>query len=303
MSVLTDDSPVVTTPDTSVPPRHTTVLSLVLALVAAITAALTFFVPDFLLGPPVTNGNARGTALVMLAVGVPVLLIAMQFGRRGSWRAVYFWLGSMFYLAYNAFLLLFLTPFNRLFLLNVATESLAIFAIFSLFLALDREWLVDQMRKIPYRGLAVFVGAIVALNILAWLREVVPAILADNPLSFLEGTGVATNGLYVQDLVFWLPMMAVAAWWVWQRKGTGVLLTGSWLLFGVIESIGIAVDQWFGHQADPASSFASEAVIPFMIGLAVVNAIAVYFYVRPNRQKRASSSTPSPNGRHAIAAP
>lgn len=58
----------------------------------------------------------------------------------------------MFYLAYNAFSLPFLTPFNRLFLLNVAAESLAIFAIFSLFLALDREWLVDQMHKIPCRA-------------------------------------------------------------------------------------------------------------------------------------------------------
>jgi hypothetical protein len=53
-----------------------------------------------------------------------------------------------------------------------------------------------------------------------------------------------------------------------------------------MESIGIAVDQWFGHQADPASSWASVEVIPFMIALAVVNAIGVFFYLRSPRAKQ-----------------
>jgi hypothetical protein len=141
----------------------------------------------------------------------------------------------------------------------------------------------------------VFVWTIVVLNALAWLQVIVPALLAENPLSFLDGIGVATNALYVQDLVFWLPMMAVAAYWLWQRQTMGVLLTGSWLVYGVIESIGIAVDQWFGHQADPTSSFASEAVIPYMIGLAVVNAIVVYFYIRPNRQEGVVTSQTGPD--------
>ena len=71
-------------------------------------------------------------ALVMLAAGVPVLLASGHLASRGSWRAVYFWFGSMFYLAYNAFLLLFLTPVNSLFLLYRATQALAVFSIFVL---------------------------------------------------------------------------------------------------------------------------------------------------------------------------
>jgi hypothetical protein len=262
------------------------VLSVALAVVAGATAALTFFLPDVLLGPAVTNGNARGTALVMLVGGVPVLLASTYLASRGSWRAVFFWFGSMFYLAYNAFLLLFLTPVNSLFLLYVTTQTLAVFAIFMLYAAIDRDWLVAQMRPLPYRAMAAFIWLIVAVNALAWLSTVVPALLAGDPLSMVEGTGVATNAVYVQDLAFWLPMMALAAWWVWNRRPTGILLTGSWLVFGMMESIGIAVDQWFGHQADPASSWASVEVIPFMIGLAVVNAIALFFYLRSPRTDR-----------------
>lgn len=266
-------------------PRHVYILSLVLALVAAVTAALTYFLPDVLLGPPVTNGNARGTALVMMALAVPALLISVALADRGSWRALFFWMGSIFYIAYNAFLFLFLTPFNQLFLLNVATQSLALFAGFALFLALDRHWLLAQMRKPPFRGLAVLVWVIVGLNALAWLGTIVPAMLAENPLSFLEGTGVATNAVYVQDLVFWLPMIALAAWGVWNHRSTGVFLTGSWLWYGVVESIGIAVDQWYGHEADPTSSFASVEIIPMFAAMAVISAFGLYFYLRAPQPK------------------
>lgn len=266
-------------------PRHVYMLSVTLAVVAALTAALTYFLPDVLLGPPVTNGNARGTALVMMALVVPVLLISLALAARGSWRAVYTWMGSIFYLAYNAFLFLFLTPFNRLFFFNVATQSLALFAGMSLFLALDSHWLLGRMRKPPFRGLAVFVWLIVAFNALAWLAEIVPALLSSDPRSLVEGVGVATNAIYVQDFIFWLPTMALAAWGVWNERSMGVFLTGSWLFFGVLESIGVGVDQWYGHQADPTSSFASVEAIYVMAGLLVVNAIGFYFYIRAPRQQ------------------
>lgn len=285
MSTLTERAPtVVEEPERPRLPRHVYYVSLALALMAAITAALTYFVPDVLLGPPVTNGNARGTALVMMALAVPALLISMVFADRGSWRAMYFWMGSVFYLAYNAFLLLFLTPFNRLFLLNVAAQSLALFAGMSLFLAFDSHWLLGQMRRPPFRGLAVFIWLVVGFNVVAWMSDIVPAILGEDPLAWLEGVGVATNAIYVQDLVFWLPTMALAAWGVWNQRSKGVFLTGSWLWFGVVESIGVAVDQWYGHQADPASSFASVEAIYIMAGLAVVNAVGFYFYLRGPRR-------------------
>jgi hypothetical protein len=249
-------------------------------MVGGVTAALTFFLPDALTGPAVTNGNARGTALVMFALATPILVFSIWWQRRGSWRASFLWLGSLFYLGYNAFLLLFLTPFNSLFLLYVTTQSLALFSIFALVQAERGFPHATQVDGRPVRGLAVFVWAIVAFNVLAWLQVVVPAVFSDDPTSFLDGLGVATNAIYVQDLVVWLPVMTLAGWWMWNRRPLGVLLTGSWLAFGILEGIGIAVDQWFGHQADPASPHASVDVIPMMVGLAIVNLIGLYFYLR-----------------------
>lgn len=267
---------------------HVYLLALALAVVAAAAAALTFFVPGILLGPDVSNGNARGTALVILVLAIPALLLAIRLERRGSWRAVFVWLGALFYLGYNAFLFLFLTPFNSLFLLYITFQSLALFSTLALVRAVDPGRTIESMRRLPVKGLAIFVWTIVVLNAVAWLQVVVPAVVAENPASFLEGLGVATNAVYVQDLAFWLPLMTVAAWWMWHRRPLGILLTGSWLVFGAIESVGIAVDQWFGHRADPLSPHASESVIPMMVALAIVNLIGVYFYLR--REHRTTSN-------------
>ena len=188
---------------------------------------------------------------------------------------------------YNAFLFLFLTPFNSLFLLYIAYQALALFSTAALVRAVDPGRTINSMRRLPVKGLAILVWTIVFLNAMAWLQEVVPAVGAENPASFLEGLGVATNAVYVQDLAFWLPLMTVAAWWMWHRRPLGILLTGSWLVFGAIESVGIAVDQWFGHRADPLSPHASDSVIPMMVALAIVNLIGVYFYLR--RERRTTS--------------
>jgi hypothetical protein len=48
-------------------------LSGALAAVAAVAAGATFFVPGVLRGPAVMNGSARGTALVVLCLAVPLL--------------------------------------------------------------------------------------------------------------------------------------------------------------------------------------------------------------------------------------
>jgi hypothetical protein len=266
-------------------PLHVYVLSLLVIVVGGLIAALTFFVPDLLQGPAVTNGNARGTALVMFALATPALGLSMWLTWRGTRRARLIWLGSLFYLAYNAFLLLFLTPFNSLFLLYVASESLALFATFALVFARRGFPDTDDAHEIPVKGLAVFVWVIVVLNALAWLQVVVPAVLSDDPGEFLDGLGVATNAIYIQDLTVWLPLMALAGWWMWQRRPLGIFLTGSWLAFGFGESIGIAVDQWFGHQADALSPHASTEVIPLMIGLAVVNLAGLYFHMRRPRSE------------------
>jgi hypothetical protein len=258
-------------------------LSSALAVVAAASAALTFFLPDVLTGPAVTTGNARGTALVMMVAGVPLLVVSMLRATRGSWRFHVVWLGMVSYLTYNAVLLLFGTPLNSLFLLYVATLSLGLFSLGTLVHATNPHAVSDQLVDVPRRGLAIYTWTIVGLNALVWLRGIIPTIGAAEPTAALDGLGLTTNPSWVQDLAFWLPMAAIAAAWLWLRMPWGYVLVGAWLVYGLIESAGVAVDQLFGNAADPTTEFATPAGAIVFGALAIVNLIPMYFYFRRSR--------------------
>jgi hypothetical protein len=256
-------------------------LSTALAVAAALATAPTVFGGGILRGPAVMNGSARGTALVMLAVGVPGVVAAMLAARRGSSRAILVWLGSASYLLYNATLLLFATPFNHLFLLYVATFALGLWAIVAVLGSLDVERFGRLFKPgLPTRAIAVYTWVVVALNAMAWLKAIVPALLTDGPPSFLVGTGLTTFALYVEDLAVWLPVMGLAAYWLWRRMAWGYLVVGSGLVLWTVESVGVAVDQAFGHAADPASTVAAAAAVPMFAVLALVTSVPVMVILR-----------------------
>src|SRR6516165_2616625 len=104
-------------------------LSGLLAVTTAATCLLTFLVPGALHGTAVMNGSARGTALAVLLLGVPVLAVSMALAWAGSARAVLCWLGAAGFVLYNSVMFLFATPFNRLFLLDVAMLALAAWSV------------------------------------------------------------------------------------------------------------------------------------------------------------------------------
>jgi hypothetical protein len=251
------------------------------ALVAAVAAGLTLFVPGVLRGPEVMNGSGRGTALVALFVAVPILVFSMIRVSRGSIRLVISWLGAAAYLQYNAVLFLFITPFNQLFLLYVAWFALGFWMLVTLLGAIDVAAFARHYSiRFPARALAVTVGVIAVGNAMAWLGNVIPAVFSTKSAAFLAGTGLPTNPIYVQDLSFWIPLMAVAAVWMWQRRAWGMVLGGAVFIFGFIESISIAVDQWMGSAADPSSTVASATVTPIFIAVALIALIPIFFYFR-----------------------
>ena len=262
-------------------PRYATGLALTTSAVTVGLAVPMLADPGLLDGPAVMVGNARGTALVMAAVAVPLLLVAVVgASRRAAWAPLV-WLGATAYLAYNAVLLLFATPFNRLFPLYVATLALSIWTAVAIIAATDLPALAARFGpRFPARALAGFVAVIVAGNAALWLRIVAVEVTSTSPGDFLAGTGMTTNPVIAQDLAIWLPLMAVAAWWLARRRPIGFLAAGAGLVFWFVEGVGVAVDQWFGHRADPASPHASLGGVVIFAALAVACAIALVPFAR-----------------------
>jgi hypothetical protein len=255
-------------------------LSGALAAVAAASATFSFFLPSVLTGAAVGNGNLRGTALVVLLLGVPTLLTAMAGTARGSTRWPVVWLGTLGYLLYQAVLFCFATPLNGLFLCYVAYLGFAVWSIVALFPAVDQRAFGSRLSVgMPSRFVAAFALAIAVLNAVAWLAAIVPALLGPDPASLMKGTGLLTNPVYVQDLAIWLPLLTVAALACRQRRAWGVLVTGAMLVMLTLEGIGVATDQWFGSRADPTSPAASMTMVPAFAALAVVIGTVLALYL------------------------
>lgn len=261
---------------TVVSPR-TRRLCVAVAVLVVVAAVPTFFVDRVLNGPPVMNGSARGTALTMFALALPVLAVGVVTSVFGSVWGRAALIGALGYLTYNATLLVYATPFNELFLAYVALLGLSLWSLVSALL--DPRPVLSPGSRLPARGIAAFILTVVALNTLAWLRFVVPD-LREDPPDFLAGTGLTTNPIYVQDLAVWLPALAIVAVLLWQRRPAGLLLGGAGLFFWEIEAIGVAVDQWFGHRADPASDVATLGGVVLFAVLAGVTLVPLALWLR-----------------------
>ena len=262
-------------------------VSLALAVAATLASAGSLFFPDLLGGAEVSKGNLRGTAVVVLALGVPLLLVlGMLRTASNSARWLVVWGGAAAYLTYQAVMFCFATPPNSLFLVYVAYLGLSIWALITLARAVDVAGFTARAdERLPVRFVAGTLIAFAGLNAAAWLAQIVPIIGQPNPAAVMAGSGLTTSAVWVQDLAFWMPLALMSGVWCWRRRAIGVLLAGSLLTFYVMEAM-IASDQWWGVRADDSvPQWASLTAVPMFLTLAIITAVPLaWFHYNIDRQ-------------------
>jgi hypothetical protein len=237
--------------------------------------------PDLIHGPAVMVGSMRGTALVMLVLGIPLLLVAMAYAGAGTLLGAVGWIAGLVFLTYQAWMFLFAVPFNGFFLVYVTALAAGFWAIVAMLRGLDVAGVADPpAATMPVRLLAGWmIGSSVAFYGL-WLAKAVPALFVSESPAFLEGTGMVTATNYVLDMAFFLPFTIIAAVALWRRTTWGVVVSGAMLVVLVLESVAIAVDQWAGSAADPASTVASAALLPLFLVVAMIGVVMVSLWYR-----------------------
>jgi hypothetical protein len=271
-----------------------------LLVVASILACVTALaMPELIHGPAVMVGSMRGTALVVLVLAIPMLVLAM--GTPGGRRlpAVVGWIAGLVFATYQAWMFVFAVPFNGLFLVYVAMLASGFWAIVALLTRLDSDRFAAARPVMRVRFLAGWMVVSCAAFYALWLKNVVPASFDSDAPAFLAGTGMVTATNYVLDMAFFLPFTIIAAVALWRRTAWGVVVGGAMLIVLVLESIAIAVDQWVGSAADPASPVASAALTPGFAALAVIGVVMVGLWYRgttdaSERTDPAASTTGAP---------
>jgi hypothetical protein len=273
--------------DVQRPGRGAYLMSVALCAAAANAAGLTLAFPSVLGGVHGANGNMRGTAVVVLAVGVPLLATALVGSCRGSTRAFVIWLGTLGYLVYQAVLFCFATPMNSFFLVYVAYLGLGVWSIIFLLLGTNLTAFGRTLSsKLPVRIIAGYALVVTALNATAWLSRILPAVFSDDPRAPLTGTGLLTSPVYIQDLAIWLPLLATAAVAAWRHRVWGELITAAMLTMFVLECISISVDQYAGSMADPTTS--SMAMVPAFAAAAGVMCLPLAAFLSNVDSRRAT---------------
>lgn len=260
--------------------RAPIVLSLLAALATFLGAGASLVWPDLLRGPAAMNGSLLGTALVLVVVTLPVLLVSMWLVARGSTLAFLGWLAALTAIAYQGVMFAYATPFNAFFFLYVALLGFGMWALIVTAARAPIAEIAALVGRAPRRLVAGWLLFNMAAFLLLWLKATVPAALSSAPPEFLVGTGMITGVGQVLDLGFTLPAMTAAAILLLQRRAVGYVLSGTLLIMLTIETLSIGVDQWWGATLDPASTVVSMALVPVFGVLTVLGVVVSVLFLR-----------------------
>ncbi len=159
----------------------------------------------------------------------------------------------------------FAVAFNAFFPRYVAALSLSVCALTFLLLARDAHAAASAASpRMPVRAID---GYLVGIALLVWLADIVRAMLAGTRPAGLRGTSLLTSPVEVMDLGLTLPRAAVGGIRLWRRRASGVLLSGLMLVMLGLEGASVAIDQTFGHLADPTQPLAT---VPMFAGLTLL---------------------------------
>ena len=253
-------------------------LTTALLAIVGLCGIVTLTTPAVLRDPPAYAGNALGTYVVLLVVAIPLVAVAMRRATSGSLAARFVWVGGVGYVLYNAILTSFSLRFNELFLPYVATLSLGVWSLVAVLGTFDVGELPGRFpSRFPVRLVGGYLIATALAFATVWLADVVPATLSGDPPASLRGTTLPVNVVQVIDFAFTLPASFAAGVWLWRRRAWGFLLSGMMLVLLLLESVSIAVDQYFGHRADPSQP---TGTVVLFAALSVVGALPALLFVR-----------------------
>jgi hypothetical protein len=204
--------------------RTAYVLSALTVLLMTVASIVGVFVPGFYPDIPWAAEAFRGGDLVNLAVGAPMLAIAVATAARGSGRALLIWAGGLGYTVYTYAYVVFGAGFNDLFLMHVAILSVAIWALVCLLSAIDVDALAARFGpRTPARPVGVLFGGTTLMLAGMWTHySITQAVTGRLPTG--AAPPAALHTVYATDLTFFVGPLAVATVLLWRRTVWGYLL-------------------------------------------------------------------------------
>jgi hypothetical protein len=238
-------------------------------------------------------GN-KGTDVVTLVLGIPLLAIGVVLYRRGSPRGGLLLMGALtWFLSVYASYALGAVAYNDLFLVYVTLFSASLFALVLAFRSFDVPALPAHVAAdMPRRGPAVFLVASALVTLTVWLTEPITALLTGEPPESLRTWNtLVTNAL---DLAVIVPLLALAAWLILRRDPLGYLIAFPLLVLEAFLAPMI-VAQTLSQFSAGVELTTGEIVGP-IAGFVIIAVLTAWMIIVIGRHTsdEAASSTPVP---------
>lgn len=229
-------------------------------------------------------GN-RGTDVITLVLGVPLLIAAVVLYRRGSLSGGLLLTGALTYMLYVYASLALATAYNRLFLVYIALFSASLFALVLVVMAFDQDAFARRVvPHLPRTGPAVFMIISGVITAAIWLGPLLSALIDDRPPEMLDT--YTTTVTDVLDLGLITPLAIVAGILILRRAALGYIIACGLLVLEISLAPMIIAQTIF--QLDADVSFTTGEIVGPIIGFVVLALIAVGVLVHLLRRVQAA---------------
>jgi hypothetical protein len=164
--------------------------------------------------------------IILLAVGLPLLIVALVLSIRGSLRGQLVWLGMLNFTIYNYSYYLFGAALNSFFLIYAALFTFSMYSLVFGLVFLDYNKIEKSFKKkTPVKGISIFMILLAITLGGAWIVQWVNFVITSTPPQIMINLNSANNLVATLDLTFVVPLSFVAAYNLWQRRPIGYVLT------------------------------------------------------------------------------
>lgn len=223
-----------------------------------------------------SGAGQRGTDVVTLVLGVPILIACLVVYRRGSLRAALLLVGILAYFLYVYASLALGYAFNSLFLVYVAISAASLYGLILLWRSIDLDALpAEVVDRLPRRAPAAFMffSGVVVLGV--WLQPIVTALADGEAPARMDSYTTAMT--FALDLAIIAPALFISGALMLRRRPVGYLT--AFPLLGIIMLLGPAIAAQTVSQSRAGIEFTPGEAIGPVAGFMVVCLWAIWTIV------------------------
>lgn len=166
--------------------------------------------------------------IITLFFSIPLMTIAVILTIKGSLKAKFIWLGTLWYMIYNYIFYVYGAAFNKFFLLHISIFILSVYAFILGTITMDFQYLKDKVANsttIPFKKISIyllffglFIGGM-------WVTMSLNYVFTGNVPEGITNTGHSSAVVFSTDLFLLVSPLLVGGFLLWRKSVWGYAIT------------------------------------------------------------------------------